>query len=232
MPPCGYTRSRGPPSSLLWARLEQKPTKNGATGPAVLDIQGGPEAAVIQQRPLEVMQGQTDRDNFQQVKGERAKAAALLAQSKQQVAQPGQTEHTPCYTPPRTRVPLTLEGSESTTPLPTGLFSSPLPAKHLWVEHKHKLRQGCCCQGHPHLPTRKSRPMELARATGDSSKVAPRPLAPQRGPGVLGHHSAKKHVSLEMRRKEQPPFLSIRASTRGGTAGHPFRQTRTHPRAS
>lgn len=198
----------------------------------VLDIQGGPEAAVIQQRPLEVMQGQTDRDKFQQVKGEWAEAAALLAQSKQQVAQPGQTEHTPCYTPPRTQ---SLSSWRAQSPPRHCLLGSSRrryrPNTSGW-EHKHKLRQGCCCQRHPHLPTRKSRPTELARATGDSIEVAPRPLAPQRGPGILGHHSAKKHVSLEMRRKEQPPFLSIRASTAGGTAGHPFRQARTHPKAS
>lgn len=64
-----------PPSSLLWTRPEHKPTKNGAkngaTGPEDLDTLGGPQATAVQQRPLEVMQGQIEQAKFQQATGER-----------------------------------------------------------------------------------------------------------------------------------------------------------------
>lgn len=186
----------------------------------------------IQQRPLEVMQGHTDQDKFQQVKGEQAKAAALLAQSKQQVAQPGQTEHTPCYTPHALG---SLSPWRAQSPPRHCLLGSSRrryrPNTSGW-EHKHKLRQGCCCQRHPHLPTRNQ-----GRRSWPERQVTPSKwllvLLPHSGaPASWAITPQKNHVSLEMRRKEQPPFLSIRASTPGGTAGCPFRQARTHPRAS
>lgn len=94
---------------------------------------------------------ETDQEKFQQVKSQLPR---ILPSCTKQVTQLGQTERHPT-THHQLLSPFNAEDSQSTIP-PHGVLSSLLQVKHTsrWGTG-YKLRQGCCCQRHPHLSNRK-----------------------------------------------------------------------------